>query len=71
MEIEFYIFVLTDATGNKTYDVVGEPSDNICIGGIGKDFQYHQYDSYEGYHAYGWAEKLGMKLDCYNQKITI
>jgi NADH:ubiquinone oxidoreductase subunit D len=50
---------------------VSDYSDNICFGGIANDGQYHQYDSYEGYHSYEWAVKLGMRVDCYEKVVTL
>jgi len=31
--------------------VVNDSSDNLCIGSVSADGNYHQYDSYEAYHA--------------------
>ena len=31
--------------------VVNDTSDNLCIGGYGKDEKYYQYDSQEAYYA--------------------
>ncbi len=69
--VKVIIYTLTDIDGNVTTSVVGDYSDNICVCGKGKDGQFHQYDSYEGIHAYSWAEKLGMKLDCFEKEITL
>jgi hypothetical protein len=68
---ELHFYRLTDAQGNKKVTVVNDPSDNGCIGGIGSDGEYHQYDSYELWHAYDWAEKLGMKLESGTMKLDI
>ena len=59
-----HVYRLTDANGDKTFCVVDDPSDDGCIGGYDANGKYQQYDSYELYHAYGWAEKHGMKLEC-------
>lgn len=70
--IEVYIYELIDALGNKSRCAVNEPSDNICIGGYDKHGKYHQYDSYEGYHAWGWAaEYEGFTLRQYIAKIDL
>ena len=71
MKIKFYIYILTDANGDKSYDVVKEECDNICIYGYDNEGQYRQYDSYEGYHAYTWAETYGFKLECIKKEIEI
>ena len=68
-ELTFYR--LTDALGNKKVTVVDDPTNNGCIGGYDKDGNYHQYDSYELWHAYDWAEKLGMKLESGTMKLDI
>lgn len=56
-----------DIDGNPTIEtvevlvderVINDPSDNLCIGGIGTDVKHYQFDSYEAYHAANWfAEK--------------
>lgn len=47
--------------------VINDPSDNLCIGGIGIDGKYYQFDSYEAYHAANWfAEREsvhGLRVD--------
>jgi hypothetical protein len=65
MKVKVIVYALTDVAGHVTTSVVGDHTDNICFGGIGNDGKYHQYDSYEGFHSYAWAEKLGMRVDCY------
>lgn len=37
--------------------VLNECSDNLCIGGIGKDNKYYQFDSYEAYYAESYFRK--------------
>jgi hypothetical protein len=69
--IKVIIYVLTDTQGNKSHYAINDYTQSICVGGIGQDGKYHQYDSYEGIHAYGWAEKLGMKLDCYERAVDV
>lgn len=69
--VKVIVYVLTDINGDVSSSVVGDYSDNICFGGIGNDGKYHQYDSYEGYHPYDWATKLGMTVDCYEKEISI
>lgn len=71
LKVKVIIYTLTDFEGNTTYSVVGDHSDNICFGGIANDGVYHQYDSYEGYHSYEWAKKLGMTVDCYEKEIEL
>lgn len=66
---EIWIYRLIDAKGDKCYTVVDDPSDSGCIGGYDVDGKYHQYDSYELYHAYEWAEERGMTLSCVNIEI--
>lgn len=68
---EIYVYRLTDAKGNKYVTIVNDPSDNGSIGGYGNDGFYHQYDSYELYHAYEWAEQHGMKLESGTMKLNI
>lgn len=63
MKKTIYLYRLTDAAGDQQITVVDEQSDDGCIGGYDRDGKYHQYDSYELYHAYEWAEKHGMKLE--------
>ena len=63
MKKEIHIYRLTDFNGKQYATVVDDPSDTGSIGGYGEDGKYHQYDSYELWHAYDWAEKLGMKLE--------
>jgi hypothetical protein len=69
--VKAIVYTLTDAFGDVSHSVVGDHSDNVCFGGIGIDGKYHQYDSYEGHHAYEWAAKLGMKVGCYEKEIEI
>lgn len=71
MKIKVRIYILTDSEGNKTWDIVKESSDNICVGGYDGDGTYHQFDSYEAYHAYTWAETYGFKLECVEKEIEI
>jgi hypothetical protein len=71
IDVKVIIYTLTDVNGNIRTSVVSDYSDNICFGGIANDGQYHQYDSYEGYHSYEWAVKLGMRVDCYEKVVTL
>lgn len=71
MKVKVIVYALTDVAGHVTTSVVGDHADNICFGGIGNDGKYHQYDSYEGFHSYAWAEKLGMRVDCYEKEIEV
>lgn len=71
MKKPIYLYCLTDARGDKVITVINEVSDNGCIGGVDKDGKYQQYDSYELWHAYGWAEKHGMKLQSATMEIDI
>lgn len=69
--VKAIVYTLTDAFGDVTHAVVGNHCDNICLGGIGIDGAYHQYNCYEGRHAYKWAEARGMKVGCYEKDIEI
>lgn len=60
---KIYMYKLTDANGDVCTCVVNDLSDNVCIYGIGSDGNYHQFDSYEGCHAFDWAESHGMVLE--------
>lgn len=71
MRKKIYLYRLTDARGNKQITVLDEPSDIGTIGGYGSDGKYHQYDSYELWHAYSWAEERGMKLESAEMEIEI
>jgi len=71
MKKTIYLYRLTDAKGNQTITVVDEPSDDGRIGGYDRDGKWQQYDSYELYHAYEWAEKLGMKLESATIEIDV
>jgi hypothetical protein len=66
-----YVYRLTDANGDQTVAVVNEASDNGTIGGYDKDGVYQQYDSYELYYAYEWAESHGMKLESGTVEIDV
>jgi len=71
MMIKIYIYKLTDCWGNICWDCVSDTSNNICLYGHYLDSKYHQYDSYEGYHAYKWAEAYGFKLELIERLIEI
>jgi len=71
MKIKLHVYVLTDCRGEKSYDVIKDSSDNIYIYGYDDEGRYHQYDSYEGYHAFTWAETYGFKLECFCKEIDI
>lgn len=58
-----HIYRLTDAQGNQSATVINDLTDSGRIGGIDKNGTYQQYDSYELWYAYDWAEKHGMKLE--------
>ena len=64
MKKTVYIYRLTDANGDQKFTIVDDPSDSGCIGGYNKEGQYQQYDGYELYYAYEWAQERGMKLTC-------
>ena len=68
---KIYLYRLTDARGEQQMVVVDDLSDNGRIGGYDKDGKYQQYDSYELYHAYEWAEKHGMKLESGSMEIDV
>lgn len=63
MKKTLYFYRLTDALGTQRITVVDDPTNNGTILGIGIDGELHQYDSYELWYAYDWAEKHGMKLE--------
>lgn len=71
LKVKVIIYVLTDAQGNISHSVIGDYTNSICVGGIGSDGKHHQYDSYEGYHCYEWANERGMSLDCYEKEIEL
>jgi hypothetical protein len=71
MQVKVYVYILRDGQGYTSTAVVGDPSNNICIGGNDTKGEYHQYDSYEGYHAYGWAEQHGFHLECVEQDVEV
>lgn len=68
---EFYVYTLTDGQGDSRLVVVDDCSDNMTIGGYTADGQYHQFDSYEAYHAYGWAQERGFKLTSETRRIEV
>jgi hypothetical protein len=51
--------------------VVNDPSDRGCIGAYDANGKYHQYDSYELWHAYSWANERGFVLRSCKKTITI
>ena len=51
--------------------VVNDPSDTGCIGAKDANGIYQQFDSYEMYNAYGWAEENGFKLRSCKKTIEI
>lgn len=71
MQKDVYVYRLTDAKGDQSVTVVDDPSDNGCIGGYDINGVYQQYDSYELYYAYEWAESHGMKLESAVVKIDL
>lgn len=71
IKVKVIIYTLTDVDGNVHTSVVGDYSDSVCLCGKGNDGEYHQYDSYEGIHAYPWAEKFGMRVDCFEKEIEL
>ena len=71
MEILVYVYILTDAKGNKKADVATDPSDNICVGGDDKDGKYHQFDSTEAYHLESWATKHGFLVEVHKKTISV
>lgn len=66
-----YLYRLTDARGDTRTVVVDDPSNDGCIGGYGADGKYHQYDSYELWHAYDWAKERGMVLESGTMEVEI
>jgi len=42
--------------------IVNDLSDNLCIGGYGKDDKYYQFDSHEAYYA---ADYFSQKFDAH------
>jgi hypothetical protein len=68
---KIYLYKLTDAKGNVTVTVVNDLSDDGCIGGYDSNGNYQQYDSYELYHAYTWAEEHGMKFESGSMNIEV
>jgi hypothetical protein len=58
-----HLYRLTDAKGDQHITVVNDPGDEGLIGGVGDDGEYHQWERGELYHAHGWAESFGMKLE--------
>lgn len=71
LQVKVIIYTLTDVNGDISTSVVGDYGESICFSGVGNDGRTHQYDSYEGYHSYEWAEKLGMKVNCYEKEIEL
>jgi len=55
--------------------VLDDCSDNLCIGGTGKDGKYYQYDSYEGWHAASFFAvdytKHGLSINCYKAEVEM
>lgn len=53
--------------------LVDDPSDNICIGGHGKDGKYYQFDSYEAYNSFEYFrrdfDKHGLWVE--SQKVSV
>lgn len=71
ISVEIIIYTLTDVNGDICTYAVNDYSQSVVLYGIGKDGNQHYYDGYEGIHAYDWAEKLGMKVDCYKKTIDL
>lgn len=71
IKVKVLVYVLTDVNGKTMTDVVDDCSDHICLHGTGNDGKCHQFDSYEAYHSYDWAARLGMKVDCYEKELEI
>lgn len=66
MKVKISLVILTDALGNKTWDVRRydcEGADSIVVHGIGKDEKFHQFDSENSIYVFEWAEKHGMKVE--------
>lgn len=57
-----------------TQVVLNDSCDKLCIGGIGIDGKYYQFDSYEGYHAQEWFKQNehihGLTLECRHVKVN-
>lgn len=52
--------------------VLDDSSDNLCIGATGADGKYHQFDSYEGYHAASYfAANPEWKLEIRSYQVEI
>lgn len=66
-----YFYRLTDARGDARIVVVDDPNDDGCIGGYDANGKYHQYDSYELWHAYAWAKERGMVLESGTMDVEI
>ena len=71
IEVKVIVYALVDVNGDISTSVIGDYDDWICFGGIGSDGQYHQYDSSEGFYSCKWAEELGMRVDRYENFVSI
>jgi hypothetical protein len=71
ISVKVIIYTLTDVNGEICTCVVEDHSDTVTYNGIGSDGKRHYYDGYEGIHSYDWADKLGMKVDCYEKTIDL
>lgn len=53
--------------------ILDDPSDNLCIGGYGKDGNYYQFDSYEAFYSFEYFdenfEKHGLFVESYAVQI--
>ena len=66
--VKIIIYTLIDAFGQVDHAVVEDPSDSICIGGIGIDGIYHLYNG-EGRHLNQWAKEFGMRSGNHEKEI--
>jgi hypothetical protein len=57
-----------------TSKVLDDCSDNICIGGNGKDNKYYQFDSYEAYYASSYFtveyNAHGLRIECRKVRVN-
>lgn len=69
---KFYIYRLVNEN-NEVLDekVIDDCGDNLCIGGEDSTGKYHQYDSYEAWHARNHFEELNVGLRVVSTEATI
>jgi len=71
MKVKVIFYVVKDARGNKSWDCASDYASTVTLYGEDKDGKFQQYDSYEGYHAYPWAEKHGFTLECIEKEVEL